>query len=186
MIILPRVYTLINFQSHKYSSSLLLFPWTLILELSLPDIFTFLSSFNLKGYCYPFAWSCTLCEGDCSFCTGPIFRKLLEFLFVFFFRLALLNLVSYHFFFSQSPSSSSSLSSVCFDAILFDIDEVLSINLFVCSGFNVHQNNGLNYPDGTDTVGDPYYNLLHRKMTLFRWLTFLLEQLALSLRALLF
>ena len=94
--------------------------------------------------------------------------------------------MSYHFFFSQSPSSSLSLSSVCFDAILFDIDVVLSINLFVCSGFNVHQNNGLNYPDGTDTVGDPYYNLLHRKMTLFRWLTFLLEQLTLSLRALLF
>ena len=169
---------------------MLLFPWMLILELSLPDIFTFLSSFNLKEYCYPFAWSSTLCEGDCSFCTGPIFRKLLEFLFVFFFRLALLNLVSYHFFFSQSPSSSSSLSSVCFNAISFDIDEVLAINLspnvFSCSGFNVHQNNGLNYSDGTDTLGDPYYNLLHHEMTLFRWLTFLIEQLALSLRALLF
>ena len=84
MIILPRVYTPINFQSHKYSSSLLLFYWTSILELSLPDIFRFLSSFNPKGYCYPYAWSCPLCEGDCFFCTGLIFRKLLEFLFVFF------------------------------------------------------------------------------------------------------
>ena len=39
-----------------------------------------LSSFNLKEFCYSYAWSCSLCEGRTSFCTGLIFRKLWRFL----------------------------------------------------------------------------------------------------------
>ena len=32
--------------------------------------------FNLKGFCYSYAWSCNLCGGATSFCVGLIFRKL--------------------------------------------------------------------------------------------------------------
>ena len=42
-----------------------------------------LSSFNPKGFCYSYAWSCSLCEGRTSFCTGLISRKLCGFLFIF-------------------------------------------------------------------------------------------------------
>ena len=37
-------------------------------------------SFNWKGNCYSYAWSCNLCEGGTSFSTGLILRKLLRFL----------------------------------------------------------------------------------------------------------
>ena len=36
-------------------------------------------SFNLKGFCYSYAWSRSLCEGRTSFCTRPISRKLCRF-----------------------------------------------------------------------------------------------------------
>ena len=36
-----------------------------------------------KKFCYSYAWSCTLCEGRISFCTGRIFRKLCGFLLMF-------------------------------------------------------------------------------------------------------
>ena len=41
-----------------------------------------LSSFNLKGFYYSYAWSCSLCEGRTSFCMGLISRKLCRFLLI--------------------------------------------------------------------------------------------------------
>ena len=38
-----------------------------------------LSSFNLKGFWYSYAWSRSLCERRTSFCTGLISRKLCRF-----------------------------------------------------------------------------------------------------------
>ena len=37
-------------------------------------------SFNLKRMFYFYVWSCNLCEGRTSFCTGPIPKKLCGFL----------------------------------------------------------------------------------------------------------
>ena len=42
-----------------------------------------LSSFNLKGFCCSYAWSCYFCEGRTSFCTGLISRELCGFLHMF-------------------------------------------------------------------------------------------------------
>ena len=41
-----------------------------------------LPSFNPKRFCYPYAWSCSLCERRNSFCMGLISRKLCGFLFL--------------------------------------------------------------------------------------------------------
>ena len=41
------------------------------------------SSFDPKGFCYSFAWSCSLCEGRTSICTGLISRKFCKFLLMF-------------------------------------------------------------------------------------------------------
>ena len=42
-----------------------------------------LSSFNPKGFCYPYKWSCGVCEGRTSFCNGIISRKPYRLLFMF-------------------------------------------------------------------------------------------------------
>ena len=42
-----------------------------------------LSSSNPKGFCYSYAWSCSLYEGGTSFCSGIISRKLRGFFFLF-------------------------------------------------------------------------------------------------------
>ena len=39
------------------------------------------SSFNLKGFYYSYACSCSLCEGRTSFCVGLVTKKLGRFLF---------------------------------------------------------------------------------------------------------
>ena len=74
------------------------------------------------------------------------------------FRLALLNSVSYFFFFYQSPS----LLCMVFYSISSNIDEVFSINpfanVFVFGDFNVHNKDWLIYSDGTDRPGELYYN----------------------------
>ena len=71
--------------------------------------------------------------------------------------LTLLLSVSYFFFFYQSPSSCP-----VFDAILSNIDEVLSINLsaymFVFGDFNIHHKDWLTYSRGTDRPGEVGYN----------------------------
>ena len=41
------------------------------------------SSFNPKGFCYSYAWSCSLCERRTSFFMGLILRKLCGFLLMF-------------------------------------------------------------------------------------------------------
>ena len=75
------------------------------------------------------------------------------------FRFALLNSVSYFFFFYRSPSSA--LCTV-FDSISSNIDEVLSINpsanAFVFGHLNVHHKNWLTYSGGTDRLGELCYN----------------------------
>ena len=67
--------------------------------------------------------------------------------------------MSYFFFLYQSPSSS--LCTV-FDSILFNIDEVLSINpsanVFVFGDFNVHHKDWLTYSGGTNRPGELCYN----------------------------
>ena len=86
------------------------------------------------------------------------------------FRLTLLPSMSYFFFLYRSPSSS--LGTV-FDSILSNIDQILSINpsanVFVFGDFNVHHKDWLTYSGGTDRPGELCY-----KLTLLRWLTFLL------------
>ena len=76
-----------------------------------------------------------------------------------FFRLALLQSVSYFFFLYRSPSLS--LSTV-FDSISSNIDEVLSINpsanVFVFGDFNVHHKDWLTYSGGTDRPRELCYN----------------------------
>ena len=42
-----------------------------------------IESFNLKGFYYSYAWSCSLYERKTSFCTGLISRKLCGFLLMF-------------------------------------------------------------------------------------------------------
>ena len=42
-----------------------------------------LSSYNVKGFWYSYAWCCSLCERRTSFCMGLISRKLWRFLFMF-------------------------------------------------------------------------------------------------------
>ena len=85
-----------------------------------------LPSFNPKRFCYPYAWSCSLCEKRNSFCMGLISRKLCGFLC---FWPALLHSVSYSFFLYQSPSlplcTVYSISSI--------MDEVLKLtDLLMC------------------------------------------------------
>ena len=100
------------------------------------------------------------------------------------FRLALLHSVSYFVFLYRSPSSS--LCTV-FDSISSNIDEVLSINpsanVFVFGGFNVHHNDWLTYFGGTDRPGELCYDFLSQ-MNLFRWLTFLLGSVTVTLTVL--
>ena len=96
------------------------------------------------------------------------------------FWLALLLLVSYFFSLYQSPSS---LFCTVFDSFSWNIDEVLSINpsanVFVFEDFNAHQKDWLTYSGGTDSSGKS-------RMTLLRWLTFLLISQTVILRVLLF
>ena len=79
----------------------------------------------------PFAWDLSLDKSADSYLC---------------FWLALLDSVSYFFFFYWSTSSS--LCTV-FDSVLPNIDEVLSINpstnVFVCGDFNVHHKDWLTY-----------------------------------------
>ena len=104
-----------------------------------------LSSFNLKGLYYSYAWSHKSCEGRPFFCTGLFSRKLSTFLLMLSW-LALLQPLSYLFFLYRSTSWS--LWKV-FDSLSSNIDEVLSINpsaVFVFGDFNVHDKVGTGLP----------------------------------------
>ena len=108
-----------------------------------------LSSFNSNRFCYSFTRSSSLSEGRASFCTEFICRKLYRF------RLDLLHSLSFFFFLCWSPSSSL---CIIFDAILSNIDEVLSINpsanKFVFVDFNIHHKDWLTYSGGTGRPGE--------------------------------
>ena len=74
------------------------------------------------------------------------------------FQLALFDSVFKFFFLNRSPSPSLYL---VFDAILFNIDEVLLINpsaVFVFGDFNIHHKDWLTYSGGTDRPGELCYN----------------------------
>ena len=96
-----------------------------------------LSSFNLKGFYYSYAWSCSLCEGMTSFCTGLISVKLCWFLLMFL--AGCTYSVSCLFFLCGSPCLHLCTN---FYAISSNIHEVLLINPFsnvlVFWGINVH------------------------------------------------
>ena len=113
--------------------------------------------FDPKGFYYSYAWSCSLCEGRTSFCTGLISGKLYGFLLLFW--LALLHSVScFYFLYRSSPLS---LCTV-FDSVSSNIDEVLSINstanVFVFGDFSVHHKDWLIYSGGTSRPGGLCYN----------------------------
>ena len=113
-----------------------------------------LSSFNPKGFCYSYSWSCSLCEGRTSSCTGLTSRKLCRFLFMFWTGFTSFHVLLLLIFFC--------LYAV-FDAILSSIAEGLSIslpaNVLVFGHFNVHHKDWLTYPGGTDRPGELCYNL---------------------------
>ena len=137
-----------------------------------------LSSFNLKGFCYIYTWSSSLCEGKTSFCIGLTMRKLSDFFFVFatgftsFSVLFIIPLLIIIFFFVHGIG-----------AISFNVDQVLSINpsvnVFVFKDFNFHLKDWMAYSDGTDKSGELCYNFLILN-TLFKWLTFKLGSLTLT------
>ena len=102
------------------------------------------------------------------------------------FRLALLHSVSYFFFLYHSPSSSLCM---VFYSVSSNIDEVLSINpsanVFVFGDFNVHHKDWLTYSGGTDRLVNCVIIFLSR-LTLLKWLTFLLGSQTVILIVLLF
>ena len=112
-----------------------------------------LSSINLRGFYYSYAWSHSLCEGRTSFCIGLISKKLYRSDSYLCFQLALLYSVSYFFLLYQSPSSC--LCTV-FDTISSNINEVLSINpsgnVFVFGHLNVHYKDWQTFSGGTDEL----------------------------------
>ena len=116
-----------------------------------------LFSFNPKGFCYWYAWSCSLCELRTSFCKGFIFRKLCRFLFMF------LNCFSsFTFLLLFSLLITSFALRTIYDAISSNIDEALLINssgnVFIFGDFGIHHKDWLNYYDGTDWLGELCYD----------------------------
>ena len=77
-----------------------------------------------------------------------------------------------------------------FVPILLIVNGVLlinpSANMFFIGDFTVHHKDWLTCSSGTDRSGELYYNFLLSQMTLFRWLTFLLMFLIVTLTILLF
>ena len=125
--------------------------------------------FNSKGFYYLYTWSCSLCEGRTSFCTG-LKNSVDSYLC---FQIDLRYSVSYLFFIYWSLSS-----SLCtfFDSISSNIDEVISIN--PSANIFVLHKDWLTCSAGTDRPGELCYNL-------FRWLTLLLRSLTVALKVLL-
>ena len=103
-----------------------------------------LSSFNLKGFYYSYAWSCSLCEGRISFSSADSYLC---------FWLAVHHSVSYFFFLYWSP-----FPLYARFLILFCIDEVLlinpSVNMFVFGNFNAHYKDWLTYSGRIDRPGE--------------------------------
>ena len=110
------------------------------------DNFFVRGSFNPKGVYYSYVWSCSLCVGRTSFCSG--LEKVTDSYLSF--RLTLLYSLSCFFFLCLSP-----FPSLCtvFDAISSDLGKVLLINpsaiVFVFGDFNIRHKDWLNYSGGT-------------------------------------
>ena len=85
------------------------------------------SSFNLKRFYYSYTWSCFLCKRRTSFyCTGINSRKLCWFLLLFS-----TGFTSFGVFSSSSSTNHFLHHYAVFDSISSNIDEFLSINLFL-------------------------------------------------------
>ena len=114
-------------------------------------------NFNLKGFCYSFAWSCSLCEGRTNFYMGLMSWKLWVFLLMFLTGFTSLSVL---FLFPLSLT----FLSLCtvFDAISSDMGEVLlinpSANVFVFGNFNLYRRDWLTYSGSTDRAGELYHN----------------------------
>ena len=93
-----------------------------------------LSSCNPRRFCHVYAWSCSLCEGRTSFCTGPISRKLSRFLLMFSTGFTWFSVL--HLF----PLSITFIFMPGFGATLSNIGDVVSINpsTNVFETFNTH------------------------------------------------
>ena len=136
-----------------------------------------LCSLNPKGFCYSYTWSCSLCEGCTSICTGLIFRKLCRFLFMFSTRF-----ISFIVFFLSFLDCLLHLYPV-FDAISSNTDEGLWINpsaVIVFEDFNVYHEDWVTCSVGTNRLMYFVINFLAH-LNLIRWLTFLLRSLTVTL-----
>ena len=99
-----------------------------------------------------YAWSCSLCEGGTSFCTGLIFRKLGWFLLMFLTGFTSFSVL--HLF----PLSITFFTFVQF-FILFHLCWIKpSANAFVFRNFNILQKDVLTYSGGTDRSGEICYS----------------------------
>ena len=121
-----------------------------------------LSSFNMKGFYYSYAWSCSSCKRRTSFAWDLSQKNSADSYLCFW--PALLHSVSYFFFLCRSPSS---FLYTVFDSISSNIDKSLSINpssnVFVFGDFNVHHKDWLIYSGGIDRLGELWYTVFYLK-----------------------
>ena len=82
-----------------------------------------LSSCNLNGFCYWYAWYCSLCEGCASFCTELFFWKLGQFLLMFSTCFTSFSVFRYFHL------SITFFVSMNFSALSSNLDEVLLITV---------------------------------------------------------
>ena len=128
-----------------------------------------LTSFNYKGFCYSFAWSCNLCAGGTSFWSES---SLNSEDFCLCFWQAFLLLVSYFLYHCQSLSSSF---CTVFDAISSNCnkDDAFSIhssgNLFIFGGFNIHHKDLINVFVELIVLLKYVVIFNQSQVTLFRW-----------------
>ena len=157
MVILSKGWKPDNFESHNSSKLSLTNIWGLLsnfvkCESFLEFFCDGLSSFNVTGFYYSYAWSCNLFQGRTSFCTGLISRKFCRFLLMF-----LTGFISVSVLFLFLYQSGSLSFYTVFDSILSNIDEVLlinsSANVFLVGAFNIHHKDHLTYSSETDRPG---------------------------------
>ena len=105
-------------------------------------------AFILKGFCFWYAWSCSLSETRTSFCRDVSLEVSANSYFCFW--LVSLHSASYFFYLYWSPF------------LFLSIDDVLltnpSANMFVFGDFNIHHKNWLTYSGGTDRPREICYN----------------------------
>ena len=141
-----------------------------------------LSSFNLNRFYCSYAWSCSLCEGRISFNKKLISRKLCRSLLVFDWL-----------YFTQCLTFFSSINHLAYAQFL-----ILFHLTYMRFSRSTHLLMWLSWETLTSIIRthwpilveltDPVTSviILLSKMTLLRWLTFLLESLTVTLKVLLF